>query len=113
MPLYVYRCDACEVELEELDRVGAPVPDCGTCGGPRRRLVGASSLRPDGITPEVDPEPGKPSPKPKRPGHEVVDRVANRIVTESRKPGNRPMDHAEARTIALRTRLRRERRRNR
>ena len=48
-----------------------------------------------------------PGEKPK--SREVIDRVARRLVTESEKPHNRTMTHEQAREIARRTRLRKER----
>ncbi|MGI8607172.1 MAG: FmdB family zinc ribbon protein [Gaiellaceae bacterium] len=32
MPIYVYRCHACEAEFEELVRASADPPACSKCG---------------------------------------------------------------------------------
>lgn len=47
MPIYEYRCAACEAYLEKLQRVtDAPITKCPECGQPRlKRLVSLAGFR--------------------------------------------------------------------
>lgn len=47
MPIYEYRCDACEHELEALQKMSdAPLTDCPECGKPAlKKLISAAGFR--------------------------------------------------------------------
>lgn len=47
MPIYEYRCDACDHELERLQKMSdEPLTDCPACGKPAlRRLISAAGFR--------------------------------------------------------------------
>ncbi len=46
MPVYEYRCKACNHELEEVQRMGAGPPGpCPECGGELRRVYGRVGVR--------------------------------------------------------------------
>lgn len=47
MPIYEYRCKACNHDMEALQKMSdAPLTDCPECGAPElRRLVSAPSFR--------------------------------------------------------------------
>ena len=47
MPIYEYQCQACEHELEKLQKLSdAPLTDCPECGGPRlKKKISASGFR--------------------------------------------------------------------
>ena len=63
MPVYEYRCDACERTFEKFHRTAGPGDvACPTCGGGTRRLL-STFARPRGAEPGPDhPEhPGPPA----------------------------------------------------
>lgn len=33
MPLYIYRCDKCDLEIEKIQGIEEATPKCGVCGG--------------------------------------------------------------------------------
>ncbi len=47
MPIYEYRCEACQHELERIQKMSdAPLVDCPECGEPRlRKKVSAAAFR--------------------------------------------------------------------
>lgn len=62
MPVYEYRCTACQAELEAIVLPGEQAPDrCEACGGPLKRLwsrvgvqlVGWGFARNDSLLPET------------------------------------------------------------
>lgn len=48
MPLYDYRCKACQAEIEVLARHDDPPPRCRRCGGEMRKLPSLASFRLEG-----------------------------------------------------------------
>lgn len=61
MPIYEYRCDACERTFEKFQRTaGAGEAACPTCNAPGRRLL-STFARPRGATPGPD-DPEHPGP---------------------------------------------------
>lgn len=44
MPIYEYRCVACELEFERMQKVSASSPDCPQCGGATSRRVSLSAF---------------------------------------------------------------------
>lgn len=45
MPLYEYRCDACDKQFELRQKFSdAPATECPTCGGPVRKLISQSGF---------------------------------------------------------------------
>ena len=64
MPIYEYRCRACESTLEEIQPMGSPPPGaCPRCGGELKRIYGRVGVRfsgwgfrsTDGLVPEDRP----------------------------------------------------------
>ena len=45
MPIYEYRCRSCGNTQEEIQPMGAPPPECRTCGGELRRVFGRVGVR--------------------------------------------------------------------
>jgi putative FmdB family regulatory protein len=47
MPIYEYRCDACDHELEAIQKMSdAPLTDCPECGKPvLKKLISAAGFR--------------------------------------------------------------------
>ncbi len=46
MPIYEYRCSACDQVFEALQRLrDAPLDACRDCGGPARRLISSPAIR--------------------------------------------------------------------
>lgn len=46
MPLYEYRCDACETTFERIQKFSdPPVAECPTCGGPVHKLVSSPAIQ--------------------------------------------------------------------
>jgi len=44
MPIYVYRCERCEHEYDQLEKLDAPQQnDCPACGGIGKRIIGKGS----------------------------------------------------------------------
>jgi len=37
MPIYIYRCDKCAVEVEKIQRINGEPPTCPECGGAMRK----------------------------------------------------------------------------
>lgn len=118
MPIFDFRCDGCGSTEEQLVRAGWNPEPCGHCGSIAVvKLVGAAVVRPAGIAPEVAPPESKKGRMPKgarkNDGRTTIGRVTKRILDGSRQPGGKPMTVDQARAIATRTRVRKERRRNR
>ena len=45
MPLYAYRCDKCGNEEEHIQRFSdKPIKKCEACGGPTKKVIGASAF---------------------------------------------------------------------
>ena len=45
MPIYEYRCNACEHEFEMLQKIGEePIKTCPVCGGEVRKLISHSAF---------------------------------------------------------------------
>lgn len=38
MPIYTFKCEKCNVEREEIVRIGTESTDCPTCGAPTVKL---------------------------------------------------------------------------
>lgn len=46
MPIYEYRCEECEREIEVLQRIDEPpLAECPHCGGPVRKLISAPAFQ--------------------------------------------------------------------
>lgn len=46
MPIYEYRCQSCQREMERWQRITEePVAKCPTCSGPTRRLISSTSFQ--------------------------------------------------------------------
>jgi putative FmdB family regulatory protein len=120
MPLREYRCSACQEVLEvlELGRADDRLPACD-CGSTELvRIPSTFAARPNGIRAEVAPPAPRKGKAPrkarkKHDGRTTIERVTNRIVADGQKPGGKPVTREAARAIATRTRLRKERRKNR
>lgn len=106
MPLYDFHCEACGDVHEQLVR-GDWKPEPCPCGSTElRRLQGPAHGRPNGIAVEAAPAAPQRKPRTKHDGQTTIDRVTRRLVSNGTPPDR-------ARDIATRTRLRKERRRNR
>ncbi len=70
MPIYEYRCDACQTSFEKFHRsaAGTAGADCPTCGQPARRLL-STFARPRGAQPGPD-DPAHPGPPEPAGGHD-------------------------------------------
>lgn len=69
MPIYEYRCDACDSQFERFQRsaAGGDGTACPRCGGGARRLL-STFARPRGAAPGPD-HPEHPAPPPAPEGH--------------------------------------------
>jgi putative FmdB family regulatory protein len=46
MPIYEYRCEACQKRFEKLQKVSdSPCRKCPTCGGPLRKVLSPPALQ--------------------------------------------------------------------
>jgi putative FmdB family regulatory protein len=88
MPIYEYKCQNCEKDFEELQRITAPpLASCPFCGGPVTKLLSLSSFQLKGSGWYVTdygnrkPEPAESAKKTK-----TAESSADKTNTDAAKP---------------------------
>ena len=94
MPIYEYRCDQCDHQLEMLQKISAePAKFCPECGEDSlRKLVSAAAFKLKGTGwYETDFKDKKPKKETKKPNGNKTD-TKKSSGSDSKKPGNSSKD---------------------